>query len=669
MPALVLFLISLLILPGALGVAQAESTYEIRAKKGLFVFEDFRQWVNLRYRFNDHDSSQGDNNSTSVSHAFQESYNFGLNAAIYDPHLFDANLQAGILFDQNRNNNDTSYSSSNNVAYQYHFSGTGLDRSPSPFTLLSFRDIKTVESTYSLPYTSDITGHEFDIALRNVILPSKFHFDRNTLDIQGGGFDSSTVSNSYSYSVGHNYKDLSSTSLGASISEQTSRGSTGDEQGSSSYMLQFSNNLSLGTQKKYSLMTQLQLNDYKTDNLPQHNLNLSEIFQARLGEALNLEAIYTLSKSSSTDFAGQAQESTLNLGEATLKHKLFNSLETDLRGRVSYNKLLDGNENRYSARGNIRYTKLLPAASRLIVGVAKGYELVDRRVGSTTITVIEELHPGVHQGDAIDLPLADGTLRSVVSVKSRNPVFTYVEGVDYVVNSVLGRIDILAGSGVRIDMTGTGMDLYISYVVFKDPLIKFVTNSFSATSELSLLDNNLQLGASYSDEQQAVISGPAKNSLRDSRSMMLYVSGRHDIFNYRLSYRDVVSGNQAYQAIEGSGRARWDSYNSSFSLMARDRYYMYDTNSATVGYSENTAELSASYIRNILTNMKLSVQTNVLDIRSELRGAKDSLSLQSTYLIILNKTTITMSGQTAWTLYNGGISRDDSVHIDITRNF
>jgi hypothetical protein len=669
MPSLVLILITLLFLPGALSVAQAEGSYEIRKKQGFFVFEDFRQWANLTYRFDDHNSSQGDTTSSSLSHAFQESYNFGLNGAIYDPHLFDASLQAGIIFDQNLNKNETSSSASNNVAYQYHFSGVGLDRSPSPFTLLSFRDIQTVESTFSLPYTSDTTGNEFDIALRNVMLPSRFHFARNAIDIQGGGYDSSSVSYSYSYSAQHTYKDISTTSLGVSFSDQTSRGSTSAEQGSTSNSVLFSNNLSLDTQKKYSLMTQFQLNNYKTDNLPQRSLNLSETFLARPGKALNLEALYSLSNSSSTDFAGQTQESTLNLGEAALKHKLFNSLETELRGRVSYDKLIDGTENRYYARGNIRYTKLLPAASRLVVGVAKGYELVDRRVGSATTTVLEELHPGVHQGDAIDLPLGDGTLRSVVSVKSRSPVFTYVEGVDYMVNLALGRIDILAGSGVRIDMPGTGMDLYISYVVFKDPLISFVIDSFSATSELSLLDNNLQLGASYSDEQQTVISGPAKNSLRDSRSMMLYVSGRHAMFNYRLSYRNVVSGDQSYQAIEGTGRASWDTYNSSFSLVARDRYYLYGANPSTAGYSENSAELSVSYLRNIMTNMKLTVQTNVLDTRSELRGAKDSLSLRAGYIIMLNKTTITMSGQTAWMLYNGGTTRDDSAHVDITRYF
>jgi hypothetical protein len=295
--------------------------------------------------------------------------------------------------------------------------------------------------------------------------------------------------------------------------------------------------------------------------------------------------------------------------------------------------------------------------------------VVDRQGGPATTTVRDEPHPGVHQGDEIYLPLGNGILSSVISVKSRDPIFTYVEGIDYVVNRALGRIDILAGSGVRIDMAGTGMDLYISYVVFKDTNIKYSVDSFAATSELSLLDNSLLLGATYSEDQNHVISGPANNSLRGSRSTTLYASGRHDIFNYRLAYRNVETGNQSYQAIEGNGRANWNTYNSTFSLDARNRYYLYDATPVNEGYSENSAEVTAAYVRNILTNMKFTLQANFIDSRSDLRGAKDSLSLQSSYSIMLNKTYITMSGQTAWTFYNGGIWRDDSLHIDLTRYF
>jgi hypothetical protein len=82
------------------------------------------------------------------------------------------------------------------------------------------------------------------------------------------------------------------------------------------------------------------------------------------------------------------------------------------------------------------------------------------------ITVVrDKLHSAVHQGDVISLTLGSQILQGVANVTSRNPIFTYVEGVDYTVNYVLGRIIINAGGGVRIDMDGSGTDLYVSYSV------------------------------------------------------------------------------------------------------------------------------------------------------------------------------------------------------------
>ena len=668
MPALVLFLICILFLPGALGIAQAESSFELRKKRGFFVYEDFRQWVDLKYRFTDHDFSE-DKESRSVSHAFQESYNFALNAAIYDPHIFDASLQAGLVFDQSHGNTGTSSDSSNENGYTYNFSGLGLDRSPTPFTVRSFRETTTIESTYTLPYTTDNTGNEFDVSLRNKLLLSRFHFARNTLDTTGAGFDNSSVTHSYSYSGENSYKDFSSTTLGWSFSDSSSHGSTGGNQEARYYTLEFTNSLLLGEQKNSSLFTTFRWDDSNTGGIPQRDMTFSEIFQSSLGRALELKATYTLDDSSSSGFAGQNQDNTLNFGEVTLKHRLFKSLETTLLGRVSLNKINGGNEDKYAGSVAVRYNKLLPADSRLAIGMFREYEVVDRQLGSASTSVIDEPHPGVHQGDAIDLRLGGGTLNSVVSVKSRNPLFTYVEGIDYTVNLALGRIDILAGGGVRIDLSGTGTDLYISYVYSKDPVVKYANDSLSVDSELSLFKDIIQFGAAFISARQTLISGPVTNSLQDTRSMTLYVSGRYDIFNYRLSYRDVTSGNQAYQSLEGMGRAAWNTSNSSVTLMARDRYNKYDANSSSVGYSENSAELSALYQRNILSYMRLNVQANVIDLRSDLRDTKDTLSLLASYSIQMNKTAIIMSGQTVWSFYNGGTTRDDSFHLDITRYF
>jgi head-tail adaptor len=166
-----------------------------------------------------------------------------------------------------------------------------------------------------------------------------------------------------------------------------------------------------------------------------------------------------------------------------------------------------------------------------------------------------------------------------------------------------------------------------------------------------------------------LVKGPVNNSLQDTRSMMLYVGGSYDTVNYRLSYRKSESGTLAYQSFEGNGKAIFEPFQSYLSLSASERYNKYDASSSSVGYGENNAQLTVTYIKNIQSNMRLNVQANVLDIRSDLRGSSDSLSLQATYQIELNRVLINLSLQTAWSIIKDARSRDDAAHIDITRYF
>lgn len=656
-------------MPGALGIARAEGKYEFRQQRGLLVFEEFQHWANLRYSYHDHAFTQDGNRTSSSVHAFKESYNASLATAIYDPHLLDTTLQVGIQFDQNSSRFDGEPSSGNSATYQYHFSGTGLDRSPTPFTLLSYRDINTVESTYSLPYTSDNSGTEVDVAIRNVTVPSRFHFAHITLDTRGGGNNNSSVSNSYSYSAEHKY-NFSSTGLQLRFSDQTGGGAGSAKTSRTSNTLSITNSLAMGEQKKYSLLTWFNFQNSRTDTFPERIVELRETLVGRLGKALSLEVVYAYSDSRRTDDTGVAQESTINRGEVTLKHKLFSSLETTLNGTASSNRMEDGTEDRYSGTLGVRYVKHLSKSDVLTLGVTKVYEQVDRTIDSATVRITDELHAAVHQGDIIELSLGDTTLNAVISVKSRNPDFTYEEDRDYTVNIPFGRIEIRAGGSGRIDIDGQGMDLYITYRVTMSPVINYATDTLSVSSDLSLLDSSLHVGASYLESNQTLLGGTdLYNSLGRSRSMSVYAGGRYENYNGRITFRDVVNEKLAYRSLEGRGMATWRFGPSTFSLTSRDRYYQYDATASAAGYGENVADISLSYSRNILLNMKLNILANALDIRSDAKKTRDSMSLRAIYRIALNKSVLTLSGQSVWLLFNGGVTRDNALQVDFSRTF
>ncbi len=677
MPTLLLLIISVLFLTCAPGIAQAESTTEYRAQQGLFLYEDFRHWLTVGYDFQDRASRL----NTSSSHALKESYNAALQVALFDPHVFDASLQGSIYFDQNRSNSggtsSSSSSSSNNATYQYSFTGIGLDKSRIPFSMLSFRSIDTVQNTFTTPTSNDINGNDFEISYLNSRLQSNFHFSRNSSDSTTGGTTSSSLSNSYSYAAAHDCGAYCKSTLNTSFFDQTGSSTSGSNLSSTANSLALTNSLNLGAEHNYTLLSSFSMDNATTDNLPQQSFAFGESLGAALGRVLTIDATYTLTNVRNTsrntllsqDNALFTQENTLNQGEVRVKHKLFDSLRTDLLGRVSLNTLSDGTDNSYEASGSLKYLKNLPAGSQLGLGISEGYTLVDRNVLSGNTEVNNELHAAAHQGDVIKLSLGDGTLLNVASVKSRNPVFTYVEGVDYTVNYTLGRITILSGGGVRIDMDGNGTDLYLSYTVYKDPKLKYSTNRLSLTSDVTLFNKQVSFGAAWSEDKPALINGPATNSLQSSRSMLLYAGGIYDNYDYRLSYQNAVSGNLSYQTYEVNGSARRETSESLLYLVLRNNFNKYEGTSTSVAYRENTTDLTVSYVRNILTYAKLTLRATANDMRSDLQPAKDSLSLMANCLIIINMITINLNGQAAWIFDTNGTTRNDTFHIDITRYF
>jgi hypothetical protein len=645
-----------MLLPCFAGIALAEELSDIKIR-GLLQFEGFEHWLNASYDFSDSKTSK----SSNVSQAFQESYNAALQFALFDPRILDSSLQGSVAFNQNQG--------SDNATYQYNYSGSGLNKSPIPLTLLSFRSINTVQNTFSSPTTSDNVGNEFGISFLNDKLRSRFQFTRNSSDTSGGGTSGTSLSNAYSYSAEHKYGDFCSTSLSASFSDQSGGSSSGDKLTSSANSLALGNSLSFGAARNYTLSSSFQLNNTVADNLPQRSISISEAFSAPLGQALSFNASYSLANSRSSDPVGLLQENTQNQGTIGLSHKLFESLTTQLNGTASFNRQNDGAEKQFSVTGNASYNKKLSEGSSVSLGVSKAYNLVDRQVASSTTTVRDELHARAHQGDVIQLALSDGTLRSVSAVTGRSPIFTYVEGVDYTVNYPLGRITILSGGGVRIDADGTGTDLYLSYTVYKDPQITYSSDSFSVTSDLSLFNSQINIGASWSTSGQTLIKGPATNSLQGSQSMMLYAGGYYDRFTGRLSYQKQISGSLTSQSYGGEVTTNWQTDKSTISLSARDSFATYDATSTAAASWDNNADMSVSYQRNILANTTLSLQGNVNDSRSKLNSSKDSFSLRANSQVQLNKVSISLSGQTSWVLDKSGTSRNDSFHIDLSRYF
>jgi hypothetical protein len=660
-----ILLITLLALAVSWNVAWA-SDDEIRERRALLVFDGLQQWGNLKYKFDDQYSNQGA--GSSHTHEFQENYNANLGMSIISPHLFNMSLAFTGGLEQNSYYNDTQGSTSgDSFRYNYHFTGAGLDRSITPFTIVSYRNTETVISPFSPTYTSDSTGNELHASLHNALLPSEFNYSRRTVENSGrGDGNSSTTSNSFSYTATHNYKGFSTTGLSVGLSDASGSFLGSTEQSSRAYSASLNNSLQWGVGNKYTLASLLQFYDSKDQDIPQRSTSFSESFQDHLGKALDLVLNYNLTSTSTVDFYGKKADTFVNSGEAVLSHRLFDSLTTKLRTKYIYNEMLSGRETRWSGVGELNYIKHLPAGKYLTASLSASHEQVDNRLGSSLISVIDESHPAVHQGDIIMLPLT-GTLKTVVRVKSYNPMFTYSEGVDYTVDYDFGQITIVRGG--RIDRNTVGTDLLISYTVSVDPDILYATDSVHGSTSLTFNRGKYGVGAVYAKQWMSLLGGTDNNSLRDSSMATIYFNASADPLTYRLSYTDNTIGDLNSRTVEAGAQYLKDSNLGRFSLVGSERFAWFGATPTQGSYQQNTVTMSMAGIRGLGSNCRLTTSLNLFDDRSSLRSPRDIASLRASILYVLNKVSITVDGQTAWTLSSGNVNRNDTFTVDFSRYF
>jgi len=657
MPLRAVLIIILFVIGAANAVHAEQAGFEYRERRGLIVLEDFQQSVDLRYQLTDHHSNADTINSTSNS--LQELYNVSLGTAILDPNIFESSLNGIIGFNQNSFTSGGGNSTSDQAQYQYLFSGTGLKKSITPISFNSSRQIATVTTQYTPAYTTDTTNNQVTALILNDFLSSRFDFTRNSLDTTGGGYNSSTTSNSFSYKAEHNYGKVSNTVLAGNLSDQESSIGT-----SHVNEIMLANSLNWGAGKKYTLLTSIRLEDAVYTGVPENNLTFSENFRAQIGRALSLEAGYSLVKTRTNDFQGQNSEDNEQTGDITLRHRLFDSLETALIGKASEGDLLGGTQTTYSGTARLNYRKLLPDQGRVTASLSDEYDVVDRNVTSS-VTTVQNQSFSVHNGDTITLPLSGGLLNTIISVKNLAQAITYTQGTDYTVNVALGTIYILPGGRIDNPTTAAGTTLSISYTYTLNPDIKYDCNTFTGSTNISLLNGAYSLGGTYTQQRYSNVVGATNNILRSLRTVQLNFGGYRENSSFRFLLTDNVLGDLHSDTAEGNGQYQWQD----LSMTMSERFALYDASQSSVGYRENTTQFTLAYARPLDSNVLLTSTTSLMNVLNSIQKSSNYATFRASVKILLNKLTINMVGQTGWVFSGGTSTRDDSLNITVTRFF
>ncbi|HEY6871694.1 MAG TPA: hypothetical protein VI298_03085 [Geobacteraceae bacterium] len=635
-------------------LAQARESFEIRPKQGLILLEEFQQWVGTEYQYAGSESG----GAGAASHTFQERYNFSAKGAIIDPSLLRLQLAGAFWAEQiNASSTARGSSSSDSLEYQYSLAGTAFERGWHPVSFTTSRTLSTVVSPYIPAYNADNKSTGIECSFLKGPVQTAFGYLRDSMDSSGGGVNTSASSNQFHLSAQHSYRDISNSGLNANWSSQTSTGGKSEH-----YMINFHNGTALDRNKKYRLESALTWQDAKLVSVPQSNLDISELLQARLGSALEASLAYAYRNNITTDLAGHDQLSQANSVTASLSHRLFNNFATRLSGHYRVSDLLGGTEEAYGGIAAVKYTRRLQAAARLTLDLSGTREVTDRKLKSSDLSVPNEQQTAPPQGESITLGTS-GVLVAVNSVRNSSTGFTYTEGTDYTVDLLLRRITITPGGSIA-----PGTLLLVSYILRLDPSVKYATNSFSAASALTFLDHYI-VSAFFMTQQQGFISGQPVVDLTNVRTESLRFQGVFPENTYTLAYTEYFSNISKYRDVEGGWQYIRRFTFSSLSLQLRDSYAVYDAIGAASGYTQNNFNATSTYRCTLLGGAQLLLSASYADTSSGRGVSSDFFYVNGSLQAQINKLAIDLGGQVAWRLYGKQSSRNDYVHFGLTRYF
>jgi len=280
---------------------------------------------------------------------------------------------------------------------------------------------------------------------------------------------------------------------------------------------------------------------------------LSDYDNARLEETLRLRHLPSLTSryhytASVTRTANVT--SLLQSAFASLSHRLYSSLNTNVGAGGTFGSFSLGKERTLSVNGGTQYAKTIPLSGRLSLGYARAYSLTDRAVPSLVQQVFHEVHVFVN-GLPILLNERNVLLGSiVVSDEAGEIIFEEGEDRDYVVRQFGDRVEIYRNPLGRIEENAT---VVVDYQFRTPPSMRFRTDMETFNAGLSW--SWLSLYYRVSRHDQDLLSGsPTYASFLENLSTRtagaaIELHGRRGRLSVVGEYRDYSSNSVAYESL------------------------------------------------------------------------------------------------------------------------
>jgi hypothetical protein len=205
-------------------------------------------------------------------------------------------------------------------------------------------------------------------------------------------------------------------------------------------------------------------------------------------------------------------QTTTLYGESVLRHRLYDSMNNDLRLEWRDSRFQEGKQLRYGVSARFEYRKEIPIG-RLVAHYAPDVTTQENESSTGDIQVLDEAHT-YNPGTSIVLDNIGVRLATIiVTNQPPAPITIYTTPADYIVSTLVGRarLDIPIGSRILANQT-----ILVDYSYAPQPDVRFRTVGQSVGLGIRFLDF-ASLEAFYADSQDRLLSGVDAGTLNDQR--------------------------------------------------------------------------------------------------------------------------------------------------------
>lgn len=442
-----------------------------------------------QYR-NDHLTSSTGSASTRET-LFRESLELSTTASIGHKNLIDLSATGKLELDQRSIHSDLLGQDSNEQDYlgAYDIRALILGTGPAPLTIYSKRDQTTIDRGFGSRLDQTVNENGAILQLQSQVAPTTIQYFHRTQDLHDSFFltsnnttqDTLTAQSNLRLTA-HQRLDLNYT-LDAINENQPGffKDSFSRHDANIVHTLTFGGDIPTN-ELRSSLRFYSQSGDFAQDNL-----RWDELLTLQHTRTFDTRYHAIIDRQSSND-----ADQTLYRGEATIRHRLFDSLtSTATAGAQRLVAPLNFTSDDLFASGQLDYTKKVPLG-KLDASVGLSYDAQDNSERGGVLSVTNQaatasiLQPIViSRGNIVA-----GSLVLLPSVGG----FPYQEGIDYTVTYLPDRVEIniLPGSAIT-----DGQSVLTSYDIGAEPGSQIDTLGTSASTRYSLTQGALQGLSTY----------------------------------------------------------------------------------------------------------------------------------------------------------------------------